>query len=227
MAESLYLKGKLSIMPSAEPAALTSLLATENGDYTPPVGYDGFYEAKVNVPQSGARLTNLTVTANGDYTPPSGFDGFGEVKVNVPTAQPRIEELTIITDSNGEVTYSISPNVDGYGPINVRTNVPNQYYIAAERVNIGDTSTYITAALDRAVASGEKYLISVLDMSTINDQVITIDFNSPVNIPLSGGGYGRVYFTPTSINLFDYGGNWRNIYIRLTRIPNDMEVPNE
>lgn len=262
MAESLYLKGKLSIMPSAEPAALTSLLATENGDYTPPAGYDGFSdvsvavppipaqltglnvtsngdytppagydgfdEVNVNVPQSAARLTGLTATSNGDYTPPAGYDGFDEVKVSVPVVQPVIEETSIEVNSNGEVTITASPGIDGYNPINIRTNVPNDFYFAAENLNIGDTSTYVTVSLDRAVAAGDKYLISVLDQNEINDAVITIAFNSPINIPLYGGNLGQIQFlSATTINLYNYGGNYRNIYIRLTKIPNDMEVPNE
>lgn len=260
MAESLYLKGKLSIIPSAEPAALTSLQVTENGDYTPPAGYDGFSdvsvavpaipaqltglsvtsngdytppagydgfdEVNVNVPQSAARLTGLTATANGDYTPPAGYDGFDEVNVNVPG--PVIEPTTIEIDSNGEVTFTAGPGVDGCNPITVRTNVPNDFYFAAKNLNIGDTVTYVTVSLEYAVAAGDKYLISVLDQNEINDAVITITFNSPIDIPLYGGAFGRIKFlSATTINLYSYGGNYRNIYIRLTKIPNDMEVPNE
>lgn len=259
MAESLYLKGKLSIMPSADPAALTTLVATENGDYTPPsgfdgfsdvsvavppipaqltgltvtsngdytppAGYDGFDEINVNVPQSAARLTTLSATANGDYTPPAGYDGFNEVNVNVPGSV--IDPTTIEIDSNGEVTFTAGPGVDGYNPITVRTNVPNDFYVAAENLNIGNTSVYVTVSLDRVVAAGDKYVISVLDYNQINDNIITIDFNNPVTIPLVNGAYGEVNFTATTINLFNYGGEYRNIYIRLTKLPDGLEVPNE
>ena len=121
MAESLYLKGKLSIMPAAEPAALTSLLATENGDYTPPAGYDGFNDVTVNVPTIPAQLTGLTVTSNGDYTPPAGYDGFDEVNVNVPQSAARLTTLSATANGN----YTPPTGYDGFDEVYVNVPTPS------------------------------------------------------------------------------------------------------
>ena len=197
-----------------------SLNVIENGHYTPPTGVDGFDDVTVNVPQSAPVLDDITITENGHYTPPTGVDGYDDITVNVPAPAPVLDDITIT--ENGH--YTPPTGVDGYDDITV--NVSTDFYFAAENLNIGDTSVYVTVPLDRNVVSGDKYLISVLDRNIINDAVITIDFNNSVNIPLYDG-YGQVMFTASTINLYNYAGDYRNIYIRLTKIPDEMEVPNE
>lgn len=59
---------------------------TENGDYYPPSGVDGFSEFHVNVSGGGGStpvIQPLNVSQNGTYPVPAGVDGFGPVVVNV------------------------------------------------------------------------------------------------------------------------------------------------
>ena len=194
MAESLYLKGKLSIIPAAEPAALTSLQATENGNYTPPSGYDGFNEVNVNVPAIPAQLTSLSVTSNGDYTPPAGYDGFDEVNVNVPQSAARLTNLS--ATANGD--YTPPAGYDGFNEVNVNVPIPTpeltslsvtangQYlpptgYDGFDEVNVNvssippdciicenakccDSSGAITVTFDQNLTLLEGYLVSIKDI---------------------------------------------------------------
>jgi len=67
---------------------LESLEATENGQYVPGAGVDGYSDVTVAVPDYVPVLENLEITENGEYFPGEGIDGFGEVLVNVPTNIP-------------------------------------------------------------------------------------------------------------------------------------------
>lgn len=64
-------------------AVLEPLSITENGDYYPESGVDGFDEVHVAVPSSSPTIRSLSVTQNGTYTAPSGVDGYSPVTVNV------------------------------------------------------------------------------------------------------------------------------------------------
>ena len=62
---------------------LEDLEVTENGNYTPPDGVDGFGSVSVNVPEPEIKLQDKTVTENGTYSADSGYDGLGSVTVEV------------------------------------------------------------------------------------------------------------------------------------------------
>ena len=62
---------------------LESLEVTENGNYTPSEGVDGFGSVSVNVPKPEAVLQDKTITENGTYSADSGYDGLGNVTVEV------------------------------------------------------------------------------------------------------------------------------------------------
>ena len=69
-----------------EEAVLTELTASENGEYTPEEGVDGFSKVTVSVPvMEGTEpvLEELTITENGEYTPGDGVDGFSKVIANI------------------------------------------------------------------------------------------------------------------------------------------------
>jgi len=75
-------------VPSQAAPVLQPKTVTENGDYYPPSGVDGFSEIHVNV-QGGsgsAVVQPLSVTQNGTYNPPSGVDGYAPVTVLVPSS---------------------------------------------------------------------------------------------------------------------------------------------
>lgn len=81
--------------PAQMPAAIRAiepepdlevLNATENGNYLPSAGKDGFSSVNVSVEGGGgssAVVQPLSVTQNGTYNPPSGVDGYAPVTVNV------------------------------------------------------------------------------------------------------------------------------------------------
>lgn len=70
-----------SVVPGG--AVLESLSATQNGDYYPGIGVDGFDEVHVDVP-SGSTLITKNITQNGTYNASSdNADGYSQVVVNV------------------------------------------------------------------------------------------------------------------------------------------------
>lgn len=62
---------------------LETLNATENGNYLPSTGKDGFSSVRVNVEGEEPVVQPLNATQNGTYNPPSGVDGYAPVTVNV------------------------------------------------------------------------------------------------------------------------------------------------
>ena len=221
MANTLSLRGVLTVA-IATSAALTHLNIAENGTYTPPEGYDGFDEVVANVQQQQPVIESKNITANGTYTAPSGVDGFSPVVVNVPQQQPVIESKNIT--ANG--TYTAPSGVDGFSPVVV--NVPAGVTInkIADNLNIGDTSTYITAYFDQNITLNKWYLISVKDNNTINNAVFYLSsYGESIYVPLYNEPNARAYVYADSINLYSYSGDYRNIYCRICEIPTEMEVP--
>lgn len=77
---------------------------TENGDYFPDEGYDGFSEVMVNVQP---KLQAKSATANGTVTPDSGYDGLSQVTVNVPVPDGYVKPSgTKLITENG--THDVS-----------------------------------------------------------------------------------------------------------------------
>ena len=111
-------------------AVLETLSVTENGDYTPEAGVDGFDEVHVAVPNSysasdegkvvnNGALTAQTerasqITQNGTYDTTLN----NEVTVNVSGGSAVVQSLSVT--QNG--TYNPPSGVDGYAPVTV--NVP-------------------------------------------------------------------------------------------------------
>ncbi len=97
---------------------LETLLATNNGVYTPSEGTDGFSNVIVNVPSSEPVLEPLTVTEDGFYEPAPGTDGFNQVTVDVA---PEVDLQPLTITENGH--YYPIPGSDGISDVTV--NVPN------------------------------------------------------------------------------------------------------
>lgn len=205
------------------PAVVISKRITENGTYNVPTGVDGYNPVIVNVPQSGAVIESKTITENGTYNAPSGVDGFNPVTVNV---ESHIDELILPIQNNGTIEVSKPYGTDGFYPITLNVNVPQTGVVidqVADMLNIGDTSTYVTVDLDDNLIINKKYLISVNDYNVINETTFTFTGTGQnINIPLYDGGTGRVSLTASTINLFEYGGDYRNIYVTISEIPAEM-----
>lgn len=108
---------KIRAIETAADPVLTNLNVTENGNYTPSAGVDGFSSVSVNVPDVPPVLQDKEVTENGEYTADNGYDGLNKVTVNVP--EPVVQPLEVI--ENGE--YTPSSGVDGFS--SVKVNVPD------------------------------------------------------------------------------------------------------
>lgn len=71
------------IMMSGAAPNLTTISITENGEYDPPTGYDGYNKVIVNVPSKTANIIPLNVTEPGTYNAADyGCDGFDPVNVS-------------------------------------------------------------------------------------------------------------------------------------------------
>lgn len=92
-----------------EEPVLEPLSITQNGDYYPGIGVDGYNEVHVSVQSN---LDALNVTENGDYYPTGSVEGFDEVHVNV---EPTLETLEVT--ENG--TYTPESGVDGWNEVTV------------------------------------------------------------------------------------------------------------
>lgn len=102
---------------------LETLNVTENGQYTPEEGVDGFNVVNVNVSDTPAVIESLSITANGTYTAPSGVDGYSPITVDVQSepetvilsnsdySQQQNDLITGIKEYGGNNTYN---STDGF-----------------------------------------------------------------------------------------------------------------
>lgn len=118
---------------------LTTKDITENGDYSPDTGYDGFSSVNVNVP--GADLISKEVTANGNYyASDDDVDGYSQVAVNVIGAETKEKSIT----ANGEYDAKTLDQVAGYSKVTV-TVAPKT---AAKSVTINGNYNAVDEGLD-------------------------------------------------------------------------------
>lgn len=98
--ETIYVRGTDGeLMPFTHGTGnpvLEELEATENGNYTPSEGVDGFNSVKVAVPSRDPVVQPIEITENGTYNAPDGVDGYNTVTVNVdPTKITLLREQEI------------------------------------------------------------------------------------------------------------------------------------
>jgi hypothetical protein len=113
-----YANAKVNVPTGNE--ALGSIVITENGTYTPPVGIDGYNNINVNIAggDSGDKpiLTSKVITANGVYdATKEGFEGYDSVTVKVYDANISLQDKTIT--ANG--TYTADGAYTGLGTVTV------------------------------------------------------------------------------------------------------------
>lgn len=202
----------------------------ENGTrtITPPSGVDGYAPITIDtvVPQIAPILETLNVTQNGRYEPPEGVAGFDGVNVNVAQYVPVIEQLDYPITANGTYHIAKPENVDGFYPVNITVNVPSGVAVntVAKNLNIGG-SVYTTVDYNEGVIEvGKTYLIAIKDGTYTSYVTFNVD-RLPYNltIPLDvGSGSCNVY--ENQINLYNYSGDYRDIYVTITEIPDAMKV---
>ena len=106
------------IMMSGAAPNLTTISITENGEYDPPDGYDGYNKVTVNVPSKIANIIPLTVIEPGAYNAADyGCDGFNPV--NVSDMYKKLYEQAVgngedvIDDNGNEIPNAVtSDDVD-------------------------------------------------------------------------------------------------------------------
>lgn len=99
-------------------AVLEPLSVTQNGDYTPPSGTDGFDSVHVAVPS--ATLTTKSITQNGTYNASQdNADGYSSVTVDVQGGSSAVVQPLSVTQ-NG--TYNPPSGIDGYAPVTVNVS---------------------------------------------------------------------------------------------------------
>lgn len=106
------------------PITLQEKSITQNGEYTPDTGYDGFSKVSVNVADIPAILQEKTVTpttSQQSIKPDSGYEGLSKVTVNAIPSQYIIPagELEITENDTYDVTDKASvkvnvPSTGGY-----------------------------------------------------------------------------------------------------------------
>lgn len=99
---------------------LESLYATENGNYTPSQGVDGYDQVTVAVPEPVIITKNIV--ANGTYNAvDDNATGYSSVNVNVPAPAPNLYDPGTITQ-NG--TYTVPAGYDGFTSFTVAIEPP-------------------------------------------------------------------------------------------------------
>jgi hypothetical protein len=170
---------------------------TENGQYEPSEGVDGFSGVTVSVPERIPVTESLSVTENGTYEPTEGIDGYDRITVAVPPTIPDIEPLTVTEDG----TYTASG--DGYNPVTV--NVQG-YKIHTVTVEIGENTVSNANALYNYFLpyfEGAVALLGIVmqeNAYTVNNQFISY---------LYGAGTGYEHKAIRRRNNADNVFNWR------------------
>lgn len=97
-----------------------TLIATENGTFTPEDTNHVWNEAIIEVPERIPVIQEKNITANGIYTVPSGVDGYSPINVSVPIPEPNLTQLE--ATSNG--TYLPQLGYAGFDEVIVNVPIP-------------------------------------------------------------------------------------------------------
>ena len=107
---------------------------TENGEYDPPDGVDGFSHVAVDVPSEEPTIEPLMIVQNGTYTPPLGVDGYSPITVQVPGSSSRLpQEYQEVDYLEATGTQYIDTDITEVTGIDIKFSYRN---------NLNDTSIY-------------------------------------------------------------------------------------
>lgn len=207
---------------------LESLSVTENGNYLPSAGKDGFSSVSVNVEGgSEAVVQSLTVTQNGTYNPPSGVDGYAPVTVNVsgggsdpdlPNEYQKVEYLSItgtqyVTVQSGLGSAGVMTVIDvsqdvistseaGFaGYCYTSTNITELYIKGSVRAYIHNypfSSSSMDGAISENLSANTRYSIRFVWLRALG-AYFNIGQYRPGSYPFTGKIY-RAEFIPQFSN---------------------------
>lgn len=203
---------KLKASLSSGGGTLVPKTITQNGVYDPEDdSADGYSLVTVNVAQS--TLITKTISANGTYeAQDDNADGYSEVSVSV---SPNVGTKSIT--QNGTYNAS-SDSLDGYSQVSVNVSGGGvTFYLDNGQIATSE-GYYITTNLSQQLPANTLVLLSINDNSYgVKNYIITYTGGTMVLPSYDYDGY-EITITPTTIGLTYYGGDWRNIYAKLSEL---------
>ena len=203
---------KLKASLSSGGGTLVSKTITQNGIYDPEDdSADGYSLVTVNVAQS--TLITKAITANGTYeAQDDNADGYSEVSVSV---SPNVGTKSIT--QNGTYNAS-SDSLDGYSQVSVNVSGGVTFYLDNGQIATSE-GYYITVNLARQLPTNTLVLLSINDSSQGAKRNYIIKYTGGTMVLPSWDydGY-EITITSTTIGLTYYGGDWRNIYAKLSEL---------
>ena len=173
---------KIGAIETAADPVLTNLNVTENGNYTPSAGVDGFSSVSVNVPDIPAVVQSLEITENGTYTAPDGVDGYSPVVVNVP------DPTKIVLLEEHEMTGFALDEDFGYAKSDIPTytiEAGKKYFVTWDGVTYETTAMDASAAISGALFMGNGTTLGLpgndepFAIGFISGQVVYVAFTDP------------------------------------------------
>lgn len=186
------------------PAVTEELSVTENGEYTPDEGVDGFSKVTVNVPSEEPVLQSKTVTPSTSQqvvTPDSDYDGLEQVTVEAMSVAEQATPSIVVSDSGLitasaeqakgyvlEGTKSATKQMPTKGATTITPGTEEQVAVSAGTYVTGDIKV---AAVEDSGDTAEPVIepLEVTQNGTY-EAPAGVDGYSPVvvNVPTSGGG---------------------------------------
>ncbi len=176
-------------------------------------------------------ITNLSeasgVSANDYVMIDSPTQGVRKYKaINFQSAQPTL--ITKSITANG--TYkAVDDNADGYSQVVVNVAYSPDWYMYDGKVAQASPQEYISSPLLKRMTAG-RYVVALNDNGlyysttfVYNGGSVTID--RILKNDRTGNFNGKLTITPTTAGLSEYGGNYRDIYCRISKIDDSLIYP--
>lgn len=203
---------------------IEELIVHANGTYNAPSGVDGYNPVTVNVPGPTVDRLETSINHNGTFNvtenKPYGTDYYDPVIVTVDVPEPVL--IPKFINANG-VYLASSENADGFATVTV--NVPNDPYMPLNSVQISSISNKYMGE----IPTSEPIVPGYYAISHYNSDQIAGDTNLaiikieslPTRISLSGLSAFRLNVTTNSVEVDNYDGSAKDVYMSIMKVPNN------